>query len=62
MGIDIPKKPKNVTLTDNFDGTVTLSWDPVTEGINNQFVPKDDVTYNIYTIKNGNPVLMKGDV
>lgn len=62
VGIDIPKKPKNVTLTDNFDGTVTLSWDPVTEGINNQFVPKDDVTYNIYTIKNGNPVLMKGDV
>lgn len=62
VGIDIPSKPNNVRLKDNFDGTVTLSWDKVTTGMHGQFIPVDQVTYNIYTMKNGSPAMLKADI
>lgn len=54
VGIDIPNKPTGVKLTDNLDGTYTLSWNKVTTGKNNLFIPENDVTYNIFAIKNSN--------
>lgn len=62
VGIDIPQKPTGVHLTDNFDGTVTLSWDKVTTGQNAQYIPEGEVTYNVYAIKNGNPTAIKTDL
>lgn len=62
VGIDIPNKPTGVKLVDNLDGSVTLTWNKVTTGVNNQFIPADDVTYNIFSIRNNSAVLYKADV
>ena len=43
VGYDTPKAPENVTLSNE----LTVSWDPVTEGVNGGFVDSD-VEYNIY--------------
>lgn len=62
VGIDVPVAPTGVRLKDNFDGTATLSWNAVTQGINGMFIPQDGVTYNIYSIVNGSPVAYRSDV
>lgn len=62
VGLDIPLKPTGVKLVDNFDGTVTLSWNKVTKGVNNCYIPQGEVTYNVYSIKNGTPVTVKSDI
>lgn len=62
VGVDIPNKPTGVKLVDNLDGSVTLSWDKVTTGINNQFIPEDDITYNVFAIKNNSASLYKSDI
>lgn len=47
---DVPAALTNIKLFDNGDGTVTLTWDRVSEtGKNGGYVNPDEVTYNIYS-------------
>lgn len=49
IGQDIPSPPVNVKLVDNYDGTVTLTWDaPSSTGANGGYVNPEDLTYTIY--------------
>ena len=49
IGQDIPAEPVNVKLVDNYDGTVTLTWDaPSTTGANGGYVNPDELTYTVY--------------
>ncbi len=43
IGNDTPKAPKSVTLTDT-----KVSWDAVTEGVNDGYINPNEVTYNVY--------------
>lgn len=43
IGQDTPLPPANVVLTEK-----SLTWDPVTEGINGGYVDKDGMTYIVY--------------
>lgn len=62
VGPDKPGVPRNVTLTDNFDGTATLTWQsPGAVGTNGGYVDEQNLTYAIYTINSstGQVTLMK---
>ena len=49
VGMDIPDVPQQVKLTDNFDGTATLTWDaPSTRGARGFYVDARQLTYTIY--------------
>lgn len=49
IGEDTPKKPQQLSLRDNGNGTAVLSWTaPGAEGINNGYVNVDSLKYNIY--------------
>ena len=48
VGCDTPLAPENVVAKDNFDGTVTLSWNaPSTVGTNGGYVDTDSLIYAI---------------
>ncbi len=46
FGPDLPKAPRSVRSVVSAGG-VTISWDPVTEGVNRGYINPDDITYNI---------------
>lgn len=48
VGVDTPAAPENVSLTKNSDGTATLTFDPVTTGINGGYVNAADIEYEVY--------------
>lgn len=49
IGEDKPNYPKNVTLTDLFNGNGNLTWEnPGNVGANGYFVNPDLITYNVY--------------
>lgn len=49
VGIDTPKIVENLRHTTSEDNmTMTLSWDPVTEGINGGFIDPDNLTYQVW--------------
>lgn len=62
VGYDTPVAPYNVTVKDNLDGTVTLTWEQSETGVNGGVVDLDDVTYNVYYYSDGSNVLLEGDV
>lgn len=43
IGYDTPKAPTDVTLTAG-----SVSWTPVTTGVNGGYVPADNLTYDVY--------------
>jgi len=51
VGIDQPIAPANVKAEVNSDGTVTVTWDVPTGGINNGYIDLDNITY---TVQRGN--------
>lgn len=60
VGMDIPKHPESVTITDN--GTnVGVKWSRVTEGVNNLFINPDKITYQVLAFDSDNnpSILMK---
>lgn len=61
-GIDIPVAPENVLLSDNLNGSFTISWDNVVMGQNGMYIPDDGVTFNVYSVLNGSYQLLKGDI
>lgn len=63
VGYDIPLPPKNIKLTDNLDGTATLTWQmPDSKGENGGYVNPSDLTYDIYKVENDIPVEFATDV
>lgn len=59
VGLDTPKNPANVSLSDNYDGTLTLSWEAPTEGVNGGYVDPQTLEYNVYTVEDGYAVDFK---
>lgn len=47
IGTDTPAAPAEVVLTDNNDGSGTVSWSAATEGANGGYVDTDNVVYTI---------------
>lgn len=45
VGLDIPSLVDNVVANELEDGSVDISWDPVTTGLNDGVVVADDITY-----------------
>ena len=45
---DSPATPQNVKATLNEDGSVTVTWNPVTEGQNNGYLNLANLTYTVY--------------
>ncbi len=48
VGLDIPSTPLNAHLQDNYDGTITLTWQPASEGANGGYVDVKSLRYDIY--------------
>lgn len=63
IGEDTPMAPKNIQLVDNLDGTCKLTWDaPGSTGVHGGYVNPDNVTYEIYTVTDNTPSLLKANV
>ncbi len=65
VGYDVPVAPRNITLKDNLDGTLGLSWEtPGKIGANGGYVDDENVTYNVYSVdpETGDATLLKGDL
>lgn len=57
VGRDMPVAPDDFTATDNFDGTVTLSWTTPTVGANGGYV---DAAHLVYSITNPDKSMVEG--
>lgn len=55
VGVDTPKAPANFKGYDNLDGTVTLTWDPITEkdGAHGGYVDTSELYYNVFNFYMG---------
>lgn len=47
IGKDTPSSPKNVTVAENADGNIVVSWDPVTTGRQDGYFVPEEVTYKV---------------
>lgn len=47
VGVDNPGTPSNVVATLNADGTITITWNPVTESQNGGWYDEENLTYTI---------------
>lgn len=47
VGVDNPASPSNVVATLNADGTVTVTWDPITESQNGGWYDAENLTYTV---------------
>lgn len=45
VGVDIPKAVTNVMARETADGTFTITWDAVTEGVNGGFIDPSQICY-----------------
>lgn len=63
VGFDTPLAPAHIVLKDMLDGTAQLSWDnPQDKGTHGGAVDKAHLTYNIYSVNDGTPSLLKSGV
>ncbi len=46
-GIDIPKAVKNLKFDISSSGIATLTWDPVSEGVHNGYLPTEQIRYKV---------------
>lgn len=53
LGKDIPGSPSDITLVDNGNGGLVLSWDVPKSGANGGWCDPDNLTYNVYKVVNG---------
>lgn len=56
LGLDLPGAPENITLTDNLNGGLKLTWETPTEGANGGYCDPNNMTYNIYKVIDGRAV------
>lgn len=59
VGIDLPGRCTDITLTDAGDGKLQLTWKAPTAGANNGFYDPENLTYNVYKVEDGKAVLFK---
>lgn len=63
VGYDVPLPPESIRLVDNLDNTATLTWDAAkTIGANGGYVDPSSLTYNVYSVNNGNASILEEDV
>ena len=48
VGVDNPGAPSNVVATVNPDGTITITWDPITSSQNGGWFDAENLTYTVY--------------
>ena len=51
VGLDTPLSPSNVVATVNDNGTITVTWEAPTEGVNGGYIDVDNL---VYTVLRGN--------
>ena len=49
IGQDVPKYAMNFSLTDN-ENSIHFSWDPVTTGLNGEYINPEGISYNIWSV------------
>jgi len=47
IGHDTPTAPQNLTVTEKEDGTIMISWDPVTTGVEGGYVSAETMMYTV---------------
>lgn len=52
LGKDLPGAPRDITLTDEGNGILKLTWKAPEEGANGGYCDPANLTYNIYTLVN----------
>ena len=63
IGFDTPLPPENIKLKDNLDGSATLSWEtPAKKGVHGGAVDMTNLKYNIYSVNDGTPSLLKSGI
>lgn len=62
VGIDHPFAPKNITIKDNLNGSVTLNWEEDIIGVNGGIVDLDELTYNLYYYNKGSLTQLASDI
>lgn len=63
VGYDTPLAPQHIVLKDMLDGTAQLSWDaPSDKGTHGGAVDKAHLAYNVYSVNDGTPSLLKSGV
>lgn len=62
VGTDAPAAPVSVALSDNLDGTATLTWQAPASGQNGGYIDPDELTYNIYGVVNNTLERIKSDI
>lgn len=62
VGIDMPTAPSGILVSDNLDGTFTLSWETSPFGVNGGVIDLDELTYNIYYYDDGSIKPLATDV
>lgn len=53
VGFDVPTNPRGIKMKDNSDGTVTLTWNVPTTGVNGGYVDTSGLVYTIYHMEVG---------
>lgn len=64
VGVDVPKAPVSAGISDNGDGTATITWSaPSATGINNGYVDLSKLTYSVYSEdEDGKTTLLKDNI
>ena len=62
IGLDVPKAPYDLNVTDNLDGTITIDWKEDTIGINGGMLDLDEITYNLYYYNDGSLIKLASDI
>ena len=62
LGLDLPGAPLDVTLTDEGKGLLKLSWKAPKEGAHGGFCDRNNLSYNIYVVDNGNFATFQTDI
>ncbi len=53
VGYDLPTHPRGIKMVDNSDGTVTLTWNVPTTGMNGGYIDTSGLVYTIYHMELG---------
>lgn len=62
LGLDIPGAPQNISLTDEGNGMLKLSWEKPKAGANGGYCDPSNLTYNVYAVDNGYAVDFKSGI
>ena len=62
LGLDLPGAPQNITLTDEGNGKLKLTWEKPKAGANGGYCDSNNLTYNVYAVENGFAVEFKNGI